>query len=66
VSPPDEPYDPQRCTACRGTGRVISNLGGEPHEVACPWCEGTGRFIPVHDAQEHAGEGEPKPAGDGA
>jgi DnaJ-class molecular chaperone len=52
--PPDEPHDPQRCTACRGTGRVISNLGGESHEVACPWCDGTGRFIPGHDAQEGA------------
>jgi hypothetical protein len=19
--------------------------------VTCPWCEGTGRFIPEHDAQ---------------
>jgi hypothetical protein len=28
--------------ACRGGGRVISNLGGMPKEVACPWCEGTG------------------------
>jgi DnaJ-class molecular chaperone len=44
-------HDPQRCTACRGTGRVISGLGGDPHEVPCPWCEGTGRFIPGHDAQ---------------
>jgi len=44
--------DEQRaCTACRGTGRVISGLGGTPNEVPCPWCEGTGRFIPGHDAQ---------------
>jgi DnaJ-class molecular chaperone len=43
--------DAQRCTACRGTGRLISSLGGDPHEVACPWCEGSGRFIPGHDAQ---------------
>ena len=43
--------DPGRCHACRGTGQVISNLGGKPHEVTCPWCEGTGRFIPEHDAQ---------------
>jgi DnaJ-class molecular chaperone len=55
VTPPeDEPHDPQRCTACRGTGKVVSNLGGERHEVACPWCEGTGRFIPGHDAQAAA------------
>ena len=39
------------CAPCRGTGRVISNLGGTPHEEPCPWCEGTGRFIPGHDAQ---------------
>ena len=51
VSAEPEPYDPQRCTACRGTGKVISTLGGEPKQVPCPWCEGTGRFIPEHDAQ---------------
>jgi DnaJ-class molecular chaperone len=50
MTPPDE-FDPQRCTACRGTGRLISSLGGDPHEVTCPWCEGTGRFIGGHDAQ---------------
>jgi DnaJ-class molecular chaperone len=43
--------DPNPSHASRGTGRVISNKGGTPHEVECPWCEGTGRFIPVHDAQ---------------
>ena len=48
----EDPDAPQRqCSACRGTGRVVSNLGGSPHEVTCPWCEGTGRFIPGHDAQ---------------
>jgi DnaJ-class molecular chaperone len=41
----------RECSACRGTGRVISNLGGSPQEAPCPWCEGTGRFIPGHDAQ---------------
>jgi DnaJ-class molecular chaperone len=50
VSPEPE-YDAQRCTPCRGTGRVISTLGGTPQQVTCPWCEGTGRFIPNHDAQ---------------
>jgi DnaJ-class molecular chaperone len=50
MASPDQ-HDPQRCTACRGTGRVISGLGGEPHDVPCPWCDGTGRFIPGHDAQ---------------
>ena len=48
---PDEPYDPQRCHACRGTGQVQSGKGGEPKPVTCPWCEGSGRFIPEHDAQ---------------
>lgn len=43
--------DRAACTACRATGRVSSNLGGSPSEIACPWCEGTGRFIPEHDAQ---------------
>jgi len=53
VTPPDAapPDDPARCHACRRTGQVISNLGGAPHDVTCPWCEGTGRFIPDHDAQ---------------
>ncbi len=47
----DEPYDSERCHACRGTGKVISGLGGTPHEVDCPWCEGSGRFVAGHDAQ---------------
>jgi DnaJ-class molecular chaperone len=49
--PDDTGHDPDACHACRGTGRVISNLGGSPSEIECPWCEGTGRFIPGHDAQ---------------
>jgi DnaJ-class molecular chaperone len=50
---PDPPAsdDPNRCRACRGTGHVISAKGGTPHEVTCPWCEGSGRFQPGHDAQ---------------
>jgi hypothetical protein len=44
------------CTPCRGTGRLISGLGGEPHEVTCPWCGGSGRFEPGTDAQEHPAE----------
>jgi DnaJ-class molecular chaperone len=47
----DETPEPQPCSPCRGTGKVISNLGGSPSTVTCPWCEGTGRFIPDHDAQ---------------
>lgn len=36
---------------CRGTGELISNLGGTPSKVACPWCEGGGVRIPGVDAQ---------------
>lgn len=53
-----EPYDPERCTACRGTGRLISNQGATPHEVTCPWCEGSGRFLREHDAQAARRGGE--------
>ena len=49
----------QICNPCRGTGRLISGLGGEPHEVECPWCEGTGKFSPGHDAQAATEGGEP-------
>jgi len=52
----DAEVDRSQCTACRGTGRVVSNLGGSAHEVGCPWCEGTGRFQPGHDAQAHPAE----------
>jgi DnaJ-class molecular chaperone len=47
------PTEPTPCPPCRGTGRVISNLGGEPHEQECPWCEGSGTFLPGHHAQAH-------------
>jgi DnaJ-class molecular chaperone len=43
--------DPVPCTVCRGTGTVISNLGGSPSTQSCPWCDGTGTFLPEHDAQ---------------
>jgi DnaJ-class molecular chaperone len=42
----------ETCTACRGTGKVISSLGGTPKEVTCPWCGGDGRFHPGRNAQE--------------
>ncbi len=38
---------------CRGTGQVISNLGGTPSSVTCPWCAGSGVRRPGIDAQEH-------------
>jgi hypothetical protein len=41
--------------ACRGTGRVISHLGGTPSTVECPWCEGSGLRPAEIDAQEHWG-----------
>jgi DnaJ-class molecular chaperone len=47
----DQRPEPRPCSPCRGTGQVISNLGGSPSTLACPWCAGTGTFIPEHDAQ---------------
>jgi len=37
--------------ACRGSGQVISNLGGTPSDLTCPWCAGTGERAPGIDAQ---------------
>ena len=39
------------CTACRGSGAVISHLGGVDSTVTCPWCDGTGVRAPGLDAQ---------------
>jgi hypothetical protein len=36
---------------CRGSGQVISNLGGTPSRVTCPWCAGSGLRVPGTDAQ---------------
>jgi hypothetical protein len=36
---------------CRGTGKAISNLGGTPSTVTCPWCEGGGKRLSGVDAQ---------------
>jgi hypothetical protein len=42
---------------CRGSGKLISNLGGSPSTVDCPWCEGGGVRLAGIDAQAHwAGE----------
>jgi hypothetical protein len=37
--------------ACRGSGQVISNLGGTPSTIPCPWCRGGGVRVPDVDAQ---------------
>jgi hypothetical protein len=37
--------------ACRGSGRVISNLGGTTSKVTCPWCGGGGVRLADVDAQ---------------
>jgi hypothetical protein len=55
---------------CGGSGQVISNLGGSPQKVTCPWCRGSGLRVPNVDAQaawRQEGEGEPgaEPPGDG-
>lgn len=54
-------HEPRECMACRGTGRVISNLGGSPGTVECPWCGGNGMRAVGLDAQAHWGEGEAEP-----
>jgi hypothetical protein len=36
---------------CRGSGQVISNLGGTPSRVTCPWCGGGGVRVAGVDAQ---------------
>ena len=55
--------------ACRGTGKVISNLGGTPSTIDCPWCGGSGTRLAEIDAQarwgdrEAAGAAAEQPAG---
>jgi hypothetical protein len=44
-------HGPRECMPCRGTGKLISNLGGEPSTVSCPWCEGGGVRLTGVDAQ---------------
>ncbi len=46
-------HEARECMACRGTGRVISNLGGTPGTVECPWCAGGGLRLAEIDAQAH-------------
>ncbi len=51
----EEAHEPRECMPCRGTGELISNLGGSPSKVTCPWCEGGGVRIPGVDAQARWG-----------
>ncbi len=44
-------HGPRECMPCRGSGRVISNLGGTPSTVTCPWCGGGGVRLSDVDAQ---------------
>jgi hypothetical protein len=48
---PDVDADATTCLPCRGTGAVVSFLGGDASSVPCPWCEGTGERHPGVDAQ---------------
>jgi DnaJ-class molecular chaperone len=58
----DSSHEPRECMACRGTGQVISHLGGTTSTVTCPWCDGGGVRLTDVDAQarwaEAAGEGQ--------
>ncbi len=56
--------------ACRGSGQVISNLGGSPSTVSCPWCAGSGVRVaeidaqsgwPTEDAEQSGDTGDPAP-----
>jgi hypothetical protein len=52
--------------ACRGSGQVISNLGGTPSQLTCPWCGGGGMRLTEVDAQARwpqnaAAEPQPEP-----
>ncbi len=50
---------------CRGTGKVISNLGGESRQVPCPWCQGDGVRHTGIDAQAAWLEGDAASSGGG-
>jgi DnaJ-class molecular chaperone len=46
-------HGPRECMPCRGTGSVISNLGGTQRTLECPWCRGSGARLAGVDAQAH-------------
>jgi hypothetical protein len=47
----DGSHEPRECMPCGGSGHVISNLGGSPQKVRCPWCAGSGERNTRADAQ---------------
>jgi DnaJ-class molecular chaperone len=49
--------EPEACMPCRGTGSVISSLGGEQRSLTCPWCGGEGVRHSGGDAQAAWAEG---------
>ncbi|MGA2320012.1 MAG: hypothetical protein ABSG95_04625 [Solirubrobacteraceae bacterium] len=51
-------HGPRECMPCRGSGRVISNLGGVASTVPCPWCAGGGVRLAESDAQARWLDGE--------
>jgi hypothetical protein len=58
-------HEPRECMPCRGTGQVISSLGGTPKRVSCPWCGGSGVRASEVDAQARWLQGdEEQPAAD--
>ena len=44
-------HEPRECMPCRGSGQVISSLGGTAETVTCPWCGGGGLRVSDVDAQ---------------
>jgi hypothetical protein len=51
---------------CRGSGQLISNLGGTPSTVTCPWCRGGGVRVPGIDAQARWSEQDAEGASAGS
>jgi len=56
-------HGPRECMPCRGTGKVISTLGGEPSTVTCPWCGGDGMRLTGIDTQARWLDGAAPAAG---
>jgi len=58
----DGSQGPRECMPCRGSGRVISNLGGTSTTVTCPWCAGGGVRLAEVDAQARWQNEQPQTA----